>query len=212
MEKDILKQFESVPVNYDTILSVFKDYKSPKDKISYMERQGDLIRLKKGLYIVSPALTKRPFSKELLANHIYGPSYVSLETALFYYGLIPEAVYSAKSMTLKRSKSFSTAYGQFEYIKVPEKYFQIGIRQIEESDNTAYLIASPEKAVCDMLISSRNLRLQSVKAMKRYLIEDLRIDMSAVDNWDADLVREIVKTGHKKTELTQFIKAIENER
>ncbi|MDR0822484.1 MAG: hypothetical protein LBN20_01725 [Endomicrobium sp.] len=206
-----LKQFGAVPITFNVLESILKDYSAPKDKIAAMEKDGSLIRLKKGLYVVSPQLTGLPLSNELIANHLYGISYVSLETALFFYGLIPEKVYAIRSMTMKRAKTFDTPCGKFEYIAAPENYFPIGIKQISDN-NLTYLIASPEKAICDMLFATSRLRLQSVKAMRQYLQEDLRIDMSIVKNWDIDLVKEILAAGHKKTEITQLMKVIENEK
>jgi hypothetical protein len=55
-------------------------------------RRKDIIRVKKGLYIFGETYARRPFSREVLANVIYGPSYVSLDYALHYHGLIPERV------------------------------------------------------------------------------------------------------------------------
>lgn len=206
---NILEQFGIVPIDFNTIESLLKGYKYPKDKVSQMERNGELIRLKKGLYIVSPEIHRQTISKELIANHLYGPSYLSFENALSFYKLIPERVYSTRSMTLKRARNFSTPFGNFEYISAPKDYFQIGIRQEIVHDRFAYLIASPEKAICDMIIATSGLRLQSVKAMQIYLEEDLRIDFSAFETFDIQTIRQCIHVGRKKTELTQLYKFLE---
>ena len=112
-------------------------------------------------------------------------------------------------MTLKRARKFSTPLGNFDYISAPKDYFQIGIRQEIVSDKYAYLIASPEKAICDMIIATPGLRLQSVKAMQIYLEEDLRIDFSAVETFDTQIIRQCIDAGRKKTELTQLYKLLE---
>lgn len=57
-----------------------------------LEAAGKIIRLKKGLYVVDPKVSRIALSTEIIANHLYAPSYVSMQTALRYYGLIPEAV------------------------------------------------------------------------------------------------------------------------
>ena len=75
------EQYGMIPVDYGTILNHLSDYKSPKDKVSKLEKSGDLIRLKKGLYLISPTLSKQTLSIELIANHLYGPSYISFESA-----------------------------------------------------------------------------------------------------------------------------------
>jgi len=63
------------------------------------------------------------------------------------------------------------------------------------------LIATPTKAICDMIVATPNLRLQSVKAMQNYLTQDLRIDFDALKNLDKDIVRMCAETGKKKGEL-----------
>ncbi|MDP3642904.1 MAG: hypothetical protein Q8S54_06895, partial [Bacteroidota bacterium] len=181
----------------------------PGDKVSKMEKKGEMIRLKKGLFVVSPKIHRMTISKELIANHLYGPSYISFENALSFYKLIPERVLITRSMTLKRSRNFSTPLGNFDYISAPKDYFQIGIRQEIINDRYAYLIASPEKAICDMIMATSGLRLQSVKAMQIYLEEDLRIDFSSNAAFDSQIIRQCMDAGRKKTELTQLYKLLE---
>jgi predicted transcriptional regulator of viral defense system len=166
-----------------------------------MEKQGDIIRLKKGLYVVSEKISRKKISRELIANHLYGVSYLSLETALSHYGLIPEKVFAIRSITTKRAKQFENAFGRFEYISVSTDYFSIGIRQQIVDNEYAYLIATPEKALCDLILTTPNLRLQSVKAMQTYLEDDLRIDFSAVEKFDLDIIRQCIEVGRKKGEL-----------
>ena len=206
---NVLEQFGIIPIDFNTLGAVLSAYRYPRDKVSRMEKNGELIRLKKGLFIVSPDIHRMTISKELIANHIYGPSYISFETALSFYKLIPERVYSTRSMTLKRSRSFSNALGNFDYISAPKDYYPIGICQEIVNDRYAYLIASPEKAICDVIMTTPGLRLQSVKAMKIYLEEDLRIDFSSVASSDTKIIRQCIDAGRKKTELTQLYKLLE---
>ncbi len=206
---NILEHFGVIPLNYATLVTAFSNYKSSKDKIAALVKSGALIRLKKGLFVVAPKIHKRPLIKELIANHIYGLSYFSLESALSFYGLIPERVHSIRSVTRKRARQFSTAMGIFDYVTVPDVYFGIGIRQEFVNDQYAFLIASPEKAICDMIITTPGLRLQSVKAMQSYLEEDLRIDFSSVETYNTEIIRCCIATGRKKTELMQLYKFLE---
>jgi predicted transcriptional regulator of viral defense system len=201
---NVLEQFGIVPIDFATLETVLGEYKFPGNKISQMEKNGELIRIKKGLFIVSPDLHRLAIPRELIANHLYGPSYVSFESALSFYKLIPERVYTIRSMTLKRSRGFSTPLGNFDYTSVPKEYFHIGIRQVIVNDRYAYLIASPEKAICDMIMITPGLRLQSVKAMLNYLEEDLRIDFSSVSVIDTQIIRQCIAAGRKKSELTQL--------
>ena len=106
----------------------------------------------------SPAIHKQLLSRELIANHLYGPSYVSLETALSFYGIIPERTEVMRSVTFKRSKKFKTSLGLFEYQSIPSKIYSIGFKQEFVGDNYTYLIATPEKALCDLLLITANLK------------------------------------------------------
>ena len=131
---------------------------------------------------------------------------MSLESALSFYGMIPERVHSTRSVTLKRTKQFSTSIGIFDYVTIPANYFNIGIRQEFINNKYAFLIATPEKAICDMIITTPGLRLQSVKAMQKYLEEDLRIDFSNIESYDMEIIKKSIATGRKKTELRQLYK------
>lgn len=205
-----LKQFGIIPINYSVLETIFKDYRSPKDKIANLERNGSIIRLKKGVFVVSPELSEQKISRELVANHLYGPSYISLESALSFYGLIPEKVYSVRSVTTKRAKHFETPIGNYDYITVPDVYYSIGIRQEIINNEYAYLIASPEKAICDMILSARNFRIQSAKAMQLFLEEDMRIDLSSIEKFDTNIIRNCIEVGIKKNELSNLLKVIES--
>jgi predicted transcriptional regulator of viral defense system len=201
-----LEKFGNIPFNHAALLEMLPNYQSPNDKISAMEKRGDIVRLKKGLYVVSDKISRKKISRELIANHLYGVSYVSLEMALSHYGLIPEKVFAIRSMTTKRAKQFENAFGRFEYISVPTDYFSIGIRQQIVDTQYAYLIATPEKALCDLILATPNLRIQSVKAMQAYLEDDLRIDFSVFQNIDLDIVRQCIEIGRKKGELRMLLK------
>jgi hypothetical protein len=205
-----LKKLGIIPINKDILYSLYGDLKRPDEKVSELERKGLVIRVKRNLYVVSPKVHNQKISTELVANHLYGPSYVSLESALAHYGLIPERVYTMRSVCTKLHKQYDTPLGHFEYVKVPKNYYPIGIRQQIVDNEYAYLIASPEKALCDMILATPNLRLQSVKAMQTYLEEDLRIDFSAVQGIDLDIVRQCIEVGRKKGELRLLLKFLEN--
>ena len=205
-----LKHIGVIPVNKDVLYSLYGDLKRPDVKISELERKGFIIRVKRDLYVVSKKVHQQEISSELVANHLYRPSYISLETALSYYGLIPERVYSMRSICTKLHKQYETQLGYFEYIKVPERYFSIGIGQEMINNSYSFLIASPEKALCDKILVSQRNRIQSMKAMREYLEDDLRFEMSALISFDVGIIRECLEFGRKKTELTQLLKLLQH--
>lgn len=196
---DDLQYFGSVPVDYPLLADYYSHLQSPKDKISSLVKSGALLRLKKGKYLISDNLKQQPASLELIANHLYGPSYVSFETALSYHGWIPERTYLVRSAITKRKKVFSNELGIFEYNTVPGPYYPIGIQQVIIEQQYAFLIATPEKALCDLVITTKGLRIQSFKAMKIYLEEDLRLQPDPNHNIDLQIFKDAANSGHKKS-------------
>ena len=89
-----LRQLGNIPVTASVLESLFPHIKGGNQKLRLLERDKQIIRLKKGLYVCSPEITGKTLSTELIANHLYAPSYVSMSSALRYYGLIPEEVYT----------------------------------------------------------------------------------------------------------------------
>ncbi|TSC79271.1 MAG: hypothetical protein G01um101429_506 [Parcubacteria group bacterium Gr01-1014_29] len=102
-------------------------------------------KLRNGLYALEG---KRP-PVFFIANKLYRPSYISLETALSHYSIIPEVVYSITSVTPKPTQEFSALDKSYTYTRIKQSAFQ-GYTAKKESDHT-YLIAEPEKALADYL-------------------------------------------------------------
>jgi len=190
---------------------VLSDFDSPKDKLAYMVTQGQLLRLKRDLYCVSSKITGERYSLPLIANHLYGPSYVSLEKALSYYQLIPDRVVSTQSVVSKRAKRFASPLGLFSYQTVPGDYYSIGIRQEVVGNRFAYLIASPEKALCDLLLMRSRLRLTSARTMQTFLVDDMRIELSELKSPDLSIIDACIATHHKPLELQSLRKVLEHE-
>jgi len=202
-----LQQLGIIPVNYALLGSLFNSYRSPRNKIANLEIEGKLIRLKRGLYVVSPEESGRLLSTELIANHIYGPSYISMESALRYYGLIPESVHIVRSMTTKRSRDFENPISKFEYIACSEEYYPIGVNQ-KISDDYSFLIASPEKALCDLIAYTPAIRPRFISALRLYLEEDIRLDMETFYSMNAKIFMECAEAGKKKNDLNNLIKLL----
>jgi len=207
MTKNPLQQFGQVPIQTGTLISCFSDLAAPEKKIHALEKSGELIRLKRGLYVVNELVTGKPIDSRLCANHLYGPSYVSLQWALRFYGLIPERVFQMTSVTTKRTRVFDTSIGSFSYMQVPKAYFPIGVR-MEESNGCCSLIATPEKALCDTILSDNYVPEQSIVRLEEYLEEDIRFDTDALKEFNTSIIEECAKTGRKTTILNNLIKII----
>ncbi|MDR1283900.1 MAG: hypothetical protein LBK99_24245 [Opitutaceae bacterium] len=206
---DTLKAFGVIPADHATLVSALHDYASPNDKIHELKKSGDVIALKRGLYVVSPRIHQQDLSRELIANHLRGPSCVSLESALAHYGLIPERVFAMRSVTALRARKFSTPLGDFDYLTVPAATLPVGVRQEVVRNSYAFLIATPEKALCDLLLTTRNLDLRSVRSMHRYIEEDLRMDMDAAARFDTQIIRDYAAVGKKENILAQLAALIQ---
>jgi len=176
MIETIRKEIPQEEFDYQILLDCLKGYARPRDKISDLLRKGGIIRIKKGLYIFGDEYRRRPFSREILANLMYGPSYISLGYALQHYGLIPERVEAVTSVTTGRSRRFSTPVGLFTYRIIPLEAFRIGMDRIEIGDGRAFLMATPAKALADKLHDLRGTGIQSQKELYDYLERDLRVD------------------------------------
>lgn len=141
--------------DYQTLLDALTDYAAPRDRISTLLRQGAIIRVKKGLYVFGDRFRRSLYCRELLANLIYGPSYLSLDFALHHQGMIPERVETLTSVTTGRSRVFDTSVGRFSYRMIPLAAFRTGMDREELADGRSYLIAVPEKALADKLLCGR---------------------------------------------------------
>ncbi len=183
-------------------------YRYPRNKLRQLRDAGEIIRVKKGLYIPSaPSAASALVDPLVLAGLIYGPSYVSLETALAHHGLIPERVNEITSMTTKRSRSFETPVGRYSYHSLNIRAFSCGVT-LEEATGGSYFLATPEKALCDRLARIPGVRAQ--REIPALLEEDLRVELVGVMRLRASEVQEIAKCYRRNT-VTAFAKWLQRQ-
>ena len=197
MRVDIRTKIAGEEFDYQTLMALLSEYSNPSMKISGLIKTGEIIRVKKGLYVFGEAHRRRPYSMELLANLIYGPSMVSSDYMLAHYGLIPEAVYSLTSATIKRSKTFKTPLGTFIYKQAPIQYYPVGMSQLEFKGG-AFLAASPERALADKIREDSGNILNNRKEAERYLFEDLRLDEEGFFAMDAALLERCARLSRSR--------------
>ena len=203
-----LAVLKNIPVNTATVASLYPDVKSANRKVANLEKAGRIIRLKRGLYVVSPKESGILLSQNLIGNVLYGPSYISRLTALREYGLIPEQVEVVESMTTHLTVSFQNDAGRFEYYHCAKDYYPIGITQHEE-EGVTYLTATPEKALCDYIITTPRLPLRFLKDTHVFLEEDLRLDMDAFMEMNVDIFRQCAAVSKKRQAINNLIKILE---
>lgn len=186
----LLKKAPGEELEYGFVMECLKGYKNPRVKLSHLLKIKALIRVKKGIYIFGAPIARHPYSSEVLANMIYGPSYISLEWACQYYRLIPEKVTTVTSITTQRSRQFQTPLGLFTYHHFPLQAFPVGVALVKLSDKQQALMATKEKALADLLVVRRG-KFSSKKHFKETLFEDLRIEEEDLDSLDLEILKEI---------------------
>ena len=206
--KDAIQNYAEQPIPKQVVMDLLKDYKRPYDKINELVKQGILVVVKRGIYIPGPTVNIAKPESFLLANHLLGPSYVSLEIALSYWGLIPERVYEISSVTIKHSKLFKTAVGKFSYTHLPLPYYAFGIQQVELTKKQIALVATPEKALCDKIITTSGLLLRSTKQVMDLLTDDFRIEEQMLRNLNYEEICKWVIDAPKKDSLQILIKTL----
>ena len=198
MFDDLRSKITTEEFDYQALLDSLREYERPRDKITDLLRQGAIIRIKKGIYVFGERYRRSPFSREVLANMIYGPSYISLDYALHYYGMIPERVEAVTSVTCNRGRRFHTPIGLFIYRGISMDAYQIGIDQVVLDGGCTFLIAVPEKALSDKIHDDRGTSIRTHTEMKTYLLDNLRIDPERLEKLDADIISLIAERYHSR--------------
>ena len=172
-------------------------------KVKRWLNQKKMLHIRRGLYCLTDKVNylRKPHPYEL-AQYIYGPSYISLETALSFHKLIPETVYTITSVTSKRAKEFKTKLGVFSYLHLPIESFYTEVELIKENDYQ-FFMAKPWKAICDYVFCYK-------KDWNSFepLLESLRInyeDLPWLDNEKTELLNEYYHTSR----ISNFLKNIQ---
>jgi hypothetical protein len=132
---------------------VLSGQRSPASVGRQMDRwckTGRLLQLRRGVYAVPEPYVRQTPHPFLVANVLKRASYVSVQSALAHYGMIPEYVPTVTSVTTGRPEIIDTPLGRFQYRHVSAGRFQ-GFREIDIATGQPILIASPEKALVDLL-------------------------------------------------------------
>lgn len=142
---------------------------------------GEILNIRRGLYCLAPRYQRNPINSLSLAQHIYGPSYISLESALSYHGWIPEAVHTCTSVSFGNGKEFKTPLGVFSYQRVPQGDFLHDVERRVGRNGDVFLMASAAKALADH-VYVRRLNWTTLEK----LADSLRIDWSNLMGVDPD--------------------------
>ncbi len=198
--EESLSKYKTHIIDYATLKSILTDlkYENINDKINKLKQKGILKSLKKGYFIHTSINNKNIVSKEFISNTLLdSPSYISLDYALFMYGLIPEAVHEITAVTSKRSKVFKTELGIFSYKHIEKELFALGLK-MENSKEGNYLIATREKAICDKIFFTKDIEFSSKASMIDFLENDLRIDIDEFEDFNMKILSEYYQISKSK--------------
>ncbi len=153
MYLDFQETFANFPVI--SIQEIAKSFPNFDNKaLVYWQNKGYIQRIRNGYYVFSSTIKNECFLF-FTANKIYKPSYISFESALAYYGIIPEGVFLQTSATTLKTNYFKTSLGDFSYKRIKNELF-FGYKLIQQNGLT-FKIASIEKAILDSLYLSENV-------------------------------------------------------
>ncbi len=177
----LLEKLPQPEIRTGMLLSLMADYADPRGRIHDLTLNGLLRPVKRGVYLAASVRGMRPYSKELLANMVYGPSYVSLESALSLYGFVPERVEAITSICLGQSRTFTTAVGVFEYCHAGESVYPHGVMLRPVDSQVSFLCASPEKALLDFIhIRESAANFGHPADFFGYVIHSHRLDLATI--------------------------------
>ena len=157
-----------------------------------------LFQLRRGLYTLAPPYQKSIPHPFLIANRLVANSYISLQSALAYYGMIPESVVITTSVTTTRPITYNTPLGRFDFRHIQTDWF-VGYRRVDLGNSQFAFIAGPEKALLDLVY------LQPGGDNLDYL-SSLRLQ--ALDQLDLNLLEQLASAA-KKPKFTRAIKIIQ---
>lgn len=204
-----IQNYANAPLTHQLVSDVLAEYRRPNDKINDLVQSGFLISLRRGLYVPGPELDLPLPHLFVIANHLRGPSYVSLETALAHWEMIPERVYEINSITLKTSHLYNTPIGSFTYRHLDAPYYSFGLQRVEVGDNQFALMASPEKAICDKIITTAGITLRSQSQTMAFLMDDLRIDEEALEHLNLNTISSWTKDAPKASSLQMLVNTLQ---
>lgn len=179
----------------------FHSYSNPDDLVSRLVRKNRLIRLTKGWYETDPNAEPVQF-----CSLFWQPSYLSFQSALAWYGMIPERVenFTCATTETRKRKVYDCFFGIYTYSDVPKSAFTYGLDYITDYP-IPFLIASREKALCDLLYKQK--RIPNQTRMRQLLIEDLRLEVSDLIKLDPEIVEELASLYHS-TNVRLFSKVL----
>jgi len=164
------------------LISELPGYVNPKAKIGRMVEKGEIFPIFRGLYEDNPDTPPM-----YLANCIYGPSYISFEYALNFYNLTAKksSAITCAAYGKRKEKKYETSFGVFTYRDIPKKAFHTELI-LHNENGYAFVMASPEKALCDTLYNAAPA--SNLKELKVLLFDEIGIGKRKINRLDPEIL------------------------
>jgi len=172
------------------------------NQLKRWQGKGLVIKLKRGVYLLNKDDCKVNPSRQYIAKELYAPSYISLEYALSFYGLIPERIPQVTSVTTKKTTEFQNELGVFSYQRIKPQVFR-AYRMVKDENGLEYFMAEPEKAVLDFIY----LNLRKFDIMDKDIFkESYRFQNTETLNGYRMMELSKLYKSEKLTQLALFVK------
>jgi hypothetical protein len=155
-------------------------------QLNHWVKDGHVIRIARGVYTLPEHDRGVELNPLWLANNLYSPSYISLEYALSYYGLIPEAVGTITSITTHKTAVFSTPVGNFSYrhlknkdffgfttVKLPGTDYEFWMATAEKAVIDFIHLCIPRKSLSDSSLFTQGYRFQNLEVVNRDIFREM---------------------------------------
>lgn len=176
---------------------------------------GEVLRLKPGLFCLAEPFRKHHPHPFALAGMLHSSSHISMESALWFHELIPEAVHEVTSVTERRSRTFRTPLGVYSFTRIPTNYPRAGVRAIEVDKHAWAFVATPLRAIADLVYAKRQTNGRQVTWSRdgaRFLTESMRIeldDLRELGSDDGEEILESIRNGRTRRYLAGLIGELE---
>ena len=154
-----------------------------RNALTRWQKKGYLEKIRQGYYRITASPINGDGDLFFIANRIYHPSYISLQSALRWYDFIPEGVFMITSITTKKTNIFQTPVGAFQYSNIKKGLF-FGYR-LEKVGDYYFKIAEPEKAILDLLYLKPHLSSEDDLFELRLNLFEVgeRLDFNKMENY-----------------------------
>ncbi len=169
---------------------------------------NEILRLKRGLYILAPEFRKSDPHPYVIAAMLHAPSHISLETALSFHGLIPEAIFQVSSVTYSRSRDFDTPLGLYTFQRVPILNPRSGVEVVKLGNDSWAFVAKPLRAITDLIYLRKEISWETDEL--NFLTDSLRMENEDISQIDFSQYSEILNGLHDKRTLF-YLKSMKKE-